>query len=89
MDRRTFVSTAAGALLVKAFPTNAQPAAKVPRIGVLHAATPAAVSQNVEAFSRGLREHGYVEGQNIIVERRFGDAKPERIAEGAAELVRL
>src|SRR6266705_2154424 len=89
MDRRTFVSTAAGALLVKAFPTNAQPAAKVPRIGVLHAATPAAVAQNSEGFKQGLREHGYVEGQNIVVERRYGEASPERMAEVAAELVRL
>src|SRR6266705_2636322 len=89
MDRRTFVSTAAGALLVKAFPTNAQPAAKVPRIGVLHAATPAAVAQNSEGFKQGLREHGYVEGQNIVVERRYGGAAPERMAEVAAELLRL
>lgn len=89
MDRRTFVSTAAGALLVKAFPANAQPATKVPRIGVLYASASDAVSQFVEAFSQSLREHGYVEGQNIVVERRFGEAKPERIAEIAAELVRL
>jgi putative ABC transport system substrate-binding protein len=89
MDRRTFVSTAAGALLLKVFPANAQSAAKVPRIGVLHAGAPAAVSQNVEVFNQGLREHGYVEGQNIVVERRYGEARPERIAEVAAELVRL
>src|SRR5437667_6346108 len=75
--------------LVAPLTAGAQPAAKVPRIGVLHAATPAAVSQNVEAFRQGLREHGYVEGQNIVVERRFGEARPERIAEAAAELVRL
>jgi putative ABC transport system substrate-binding protein len=89
MDRRTFVSTAAGALLVKAFPASAQPAKKVPRIGVLHAGTPAAVAQNSEGFRQGLREHGYVEGQNIVVERRYGEARPERMAEVAAELVRL
>ncbi len=89
MDRRTFASTAAGALLVTAVSANAQPAAKIPRIGVLHAGTPAAVSQNVEAFRQGLQERGYVEGQNIVVERRFGDARPERMAEVAAELVRL
>jgi len=89
MDRRTFVSTAAGSLLAKAFPTNAQRATKVPRIGVLHPSNSTSASQNVEAFRRGLREHGYVEGQNIVVERRFGEAKPERIAEFAAELVRL
>jgi putative ABC transport system substrate-binding protein len=76
-------------MLVAPLTAGAQPAAKVPRIGVLHPGTPAAVSQNVEAFRQGLRERGYVEGQNIVVERRFGDAKPERMAEVAAELVRL
>ena len=63
MDRRTFVSTAAGALLVKALPASAQPAKKVPWIGVLHAGTPAAVSQNVEAFRQSLQERGYVESR--------------------------
>ncbi len=45
--------------------------------------------QFVEAFATGLRENGYVEGQNIVVERRFGDGKRERIVGAAAELVRL
>jgi putative tryptophan/tyrosine transport system substrate-binding protein len=88
MDRRTFVSAAAGALLVRALPANAQPAKKVPRIGVLYAG-PTTASQFAAAFTQGLRDHGYAEGQNIVFERRFGDAKPERTAELAAELVRL
>ena len=67
----------------------AQQATKVPRIGVLHVGAPTAVSHFVEAFKQGLREHGYVEGQNIVVERRFGEARAERISEVAAELVRL
>ncbi len=89
MDRRTFVGTAAGALLAGAFPAHAQPAAKVTRIGVLYASDATAASQYVEAFKQGLREQGYVEGQNVVVERRFGEAKQERMAEVAAELVRL
>jgi putative ABC transport system substrate-binding protein len=89
MDRRTFVSSVVGALLAEALSANAQPAAKVPRIGVLFPGNPANAMQFVEAFAKGLRENGYVEGQNIIVERRFGDGKRERIIEGAAELVRL
>src|SRR5258706_4095487 len=88
MDRRTFASTVAGALLAKVFPANAQHT-KAPRIGALHASTAASASQNVEGFKQGLRERGYVEGQNIVVERRFGDGKAERISELAAELVRL
>ncbi len=75
--------------LVAPLAANAQPAAKVPRIGVLHSGTATAVAQNVEAFKQGLRERGYVEGQNVVVERRFGESVPERIAEVAAELVRL
>jgi len=89
MDRRTFVSSAVGTLLAEALSANAQPAAKIPRIGVLFPGSPANAMQFVEAFATGLRENGYVEGQNIIVERRFGEGKRERIAEAAAELVRL
>jgi putative ABC transport system substrate-binding protein len=89
MDRRTFISAAAGALLVRTLPVHAQPVAKVPRVGVLFPGTPAIATQFVEAFNHGLRERGYVEGQNIVVERRFGDAKLERIVEVAGELVRL
>jgi putative ABC transport system substrate-binding protein len=89
MDRRTFLGTAAGALLVKAFPAHTQPVGKVPRVGVLFPGTPAIATQFVEAFGQGLRERGYVEGQNIVVERRFGDANAERMVEVAAELVRL
>jgi putative ABC transport system substrate-binding protein len=89
MDRRSFVNTVAGALLVRAVPANAQPATKVPRIGVLHPGTPASAPQSVEAFRQGLREHGYEEGKNIIVERRYTESRPERVAEIAAEFVRL
>jgi putative ABC transport system substrate-binding protein len=41
------------------------------------------------AFDQGLREHGYRQGQNIVVERRFAEAKAERMSDIAAELVRL
>jgi len=68
---------------------DAQQAAKVPRIGVLHAGTPAGSSHFFEAFKQGMREHGYVEGQSIILERRFGEARVDRISEIAAELVRI
>jgi ABC-type uncharacterized transport system substrate-binding protein len=86
MDRRTFVNTA---LLVMAFPANAQPAKKAPRIGVLHAVSADSASQTAAAFTQGLRERGYVEGQNVVVERRFADGRAERISEICAELVRL
>ncbi|MDQ6917115.1 MAG: ABC transporter substrate-binding protein [Pseudomonadota bacterium] len=75
--------------LVAPLIANAQPAAKIPRIGVLHPVPQTSASQLAAAFTQGLRDHGYVEGQNIIVERRFGDNRAERISEVAAELVRL
>jgi putative ABC transport system substrate-binding protein len=71
------------------FPAHAQPANKVPRIGVLHPGTPASAPQSVEAFRQGLREHGYEEGKNIVVERRYTESRLERVAEVAAEFVRL
>ena len=89
MDRRTFVSTAGAAVLVRTFPSAAQPSTKVPRIGVLYTGTPSTASPSLEAFRQGLREHGYVEGRNIVVEQRYGDGKLERLTELAAELVRL
>ena len=88
-DRRKFVGAVAGAVLLNAFPAHAQSATKIPRIGVLYTGTLATAGLVSEAFDQGLREHGYVEGKNIVVERRFGDAKPERLADLAADLVRL
>jgi len=89
MDRRRFVCGIAGAALAKTNPSTAQSPVKVPRIGVLYTGSPATAAQSSEAFDQGLREHGYVGGKNIVVERRFGDAKPERLTELATELVRL
>jgi len=54
---------------------EAQQLAKVPRIGFLAASTPATAAHLVEAFKQGLREHGYVEGQNVVLELRFGEGK--------------
>jgi putative tryptophan/tyrosine transport system substrate-binding protein len=88
MNRRAFV-TGLGAVLAAPLAAEAQQAPKAPRIGVLHPGAPAAASQLVAAFKQGLREHGYVEGQNIVVERRFAEARAERLSDIAAELVRL
>lgn len=66
-----------------------QPTAKAARIGVLIPSTPAATTHLVEAFKQGLAEHGYVEGQHFILERRYGEARIDRLADLATELVRL
>jgi putative tryptophan/tyrosine transport system substrate-binding protein len=88
ITRRTLVVTLTLGALLSSVTAGAQPAARTPRIGVIFPGTQAGVSV-FEAFRQGLREHGYVEGRNIVVERRFGEGRPERIAEAAAELVRL
>jgi putative tryptophan/tyrosine transport system substrate-binding protein len=88
MNRRVFVTSLA-AVLAAPLGVEAQQAARIPRIGVLHPGAPATSSHFAAAFTEGLRELGYLEGQNIVVERRFGEAKAERLSDIAAELVRL
>jgi putative ABC transport system substrate-binding protein len=53
--------------------TQAQPAAKVPRIGLLMPVSPASAASNVEAFRQGLRERGYIEGESVIIDYRYAD----------------
>jgi len=67
----------------------AQQPAKIPRIGFLSASSAAALSARIEALRQGLRELGYAEGKDIIVEWRYAEGKLDRQRELAAELVRL
>jgi ABC-type uncharacterized transport system substrate-binding protein len=84
------ITLAVGALLYAAsFPTEAQHAAKVYRIGVLETVGAASNVANLSAFRQGLSELGYVEGQNFVIEYRSADGRPERFADLASELVRL
>jgi putative ABC transport system substrate-binding protein len=71
---------------------DAQPAGKMYRIGRLAPGfppTPTRPNPGVEALWQGLREFGYVEGQNLIIEYRYAEGRNERLADLAAELVRL
>jgi len=68
---------------------EAQQPKKVPRIGYLSATDPAPESARSEAIRLALRELGYIEGQNIALEYRYAEGKPDRYPELAAELVRL
>ena len=68
---------------------RAQQPARIPRIGILIPASASSFSARVEAFRQRLREHGYVEGKNIVIEYRYAEGKPERLPDLAAELVRL
>jgi putative tryptophan/tyrosine transport system substrate-binding protein len=67
----------------------AQQPARIPRIGILAGASASNVSPRVEAFRQRLRELGYVEEKNIVIEYRYAEGKRERLPDLAAELVRL
>ena len=68
---------------------EAQQAGKVYRVGFLSFNSRSAESNRVEAFRQGIRDRGYVEGQNIVIEYRYADRKRDRLPQLAAELVRL
>jgi len=68
---------------------EAQQPKKVPRIGMLFAATPSANSERIAAFRQGLRERGYVEGKDILIEERFAEGNFDRLPALAADLVHL
>jgi putative ABC transport system substrate-binding protein len=76
-------------LLALCTPAEAQEAKKVARIGILIAASTSFYSARVEALRQRLRELGYVEGKNIVIEYRYAEGKLERLPDLAAELVRL
>jgi putative ABC transport system substrate-binding protein len=68
---------------------QAQQPTKLPRVGYLSVSSLPAMVLRTDAFRQGLRELGYVEGKNIVIEWRYGDGKPGRVGELTAELVRL
>ena len=68
---------------------QAQQAKKIPRIGVLLSGSRSSTSTNTDAFRQGLRELGYVEGQNIIIEYRWGDTMEGSLPNLFAEVIRL
>jgi putative ABC transport system substrate-binding protein len=89
MRRRNFVFTLGAIFLALSIPAQAQQPARIFRIGILAPASASYYLPRVEAFRRRLRELGYVEGKNIIIEYRYAEGKRERWPDLAAELVRL
>jgi putative tryptophan/tyrosine transport system substrate-binding protein len=89
VDRRAFIGTLAGGLLAAQLAAEAQQAGQVYRIGYLSASSDTSNPRVREAFRQGLRELGWVEGQNIIIEYRWADGRFDRLPDLAAELVRL
>src|SRR5712691_12560 len=91
MERRTFlVMVSSGLLAVLLAPAAAQPREKVPRVGYLSPGSPSdpARQRRLEAFRQGLRELGYVEGQNVAIESRWADGQYDRYPALVADLVR-
>jgi len=77
------------ALLAAPLAADAQQAGKVPRIGFLSVTSPSDRPSLLDAFRQGLRELGWVEGQNIVIDYRYADDRLDRLPDLAAELVRL
>ena len=88
MRRREFILLTGGASLFS-FRAQAQQAGKVPRIGYLGVTSASDRPALLDAFRRGLRERGWIEGQNIVIDYRFAEGRLERLPDLAAELVGL
>jgi putative tryptophan/tyrosine transport system substrate-binding protein len=89
MRKPVFSILFVAALLAVAVIAEAQQPTKVPRIGYLTTASLSAFATRTQAFRQGLRELGYLEGKNILIEYRYADGKPDRVPALADELVRL
>jgi putative tryptophan/tyrosine transport system substrate-binding protein len=84
-----WLSVIAVVLVLPGAAAQAQDRNKVPRIGYLAVSPASASPARTEAFRQGLRELGYVEGKNILIDYRWADGKVDRLANLASELVRL
>ena len=89
MSKKIFYLASGVLLFTLCLPAEAQQPKKVLRIGYLSNADPVSESARAEAIRQRLREHGYIESQNIAIEFRYGEGKRERAPKLAAELVAL
>jgi putative tryptophan/tyrosine transport system substrate-binding protein len=89
MNAKILVYALAALILATIHLAEAQQAAKVPRIGILELGSPSASADSHKAFQEGLRELGYVEGKNMILEYRYAGGKLALLPELATDLVRL
>src|SRR5678815_1056899 len=89
ISRRRFLSAASISILATSRAAEAQPARRVWRLGVLDVVSMASNAANLEAFRQGLRELGYVEGHDFVIEYRSADGQAERFPGLVTELLRL
>src|SRR5690348_5463667 len=89
MRRREFIALVGGAIVCP-LGVRAQPqAGKVPRVGYLRLTSPSHRPPLLDTFRQALRELGWVEGQNVVIDYRFADGRLDRLPDLAAELVQL
>jgi ABC-type uncharacterized transport system substrate-binding protein len=89
MKRREFIMLLGGAAAAWPLAARAQQPAQIPQVGWIWPGAAAGDPAELVGFKHGLRELGYVEGRNIVVEYRFGENRADRLPELAADLVRL
>jgi ABC-type uncharacterized transport system substrate-binding protein len=89
LGRRAFLAGSGAVLLAAPLTAQAQQAAKVYRIGFLSGGSAAASKPFAEQFRQGLRELGYVEGQNLIIEYRWAEGQLDRLPQLARDLARI
>jgi putative tryptophan/tyrosine transport system substrate-binding protein len=89
LKRREFITLLGGTAVAWPLAAHAQQSGRVYRIGVLETAPAASNVANFDALRKGLRELGYFEGQNLVLDYRSADGRPERFPQLAAELLRL
>jgi putative ABC transport system substrate-binding protein len=88
MHRREFITILGVATAAAPLAARAQQPAAMPVIGFLHLATSDAITDRLRAFQRGLKETGFVEGDNVTIAYRFAEGRTDRLPDLAADLVR-
>ena len=88
MHRRTFVLSSLATLILPC-PARAQRSAKVPRIGWLSAGSADIDSSLLAGLRQGLKELGYAEGKSFVLDERYTGGRPEKLADGANDLIRM
>ncbi|TMJ60656.1 MAG: hypothetical protein E6G82_09810 [Alphaproteobacteria bacterium] len=89
MKRRHFIKLVGGMAMACPFVLHAQPLARVARIGFLGSASASGSAKSVEALRTGLRDLGYVEGKNIVIEFRWAEGRYDRLSALVTDLIRL